>query len=74
MPSYASHAPLTDRPDACFLTLVSVSICRETDGGLATGAKSQHPVHGPDFAALSPRLLYPMKSCRLPFLALEAWS
>ncbi len=52
MPFYASHAPRTDKLSGSFLTPLGTPICRETDGGPASHAKTLPPFHGPVFAAI----------------------
>lgn len=74
MPFYASHAPRTDKLSGSFLTPLGTPICRETDGGMGTQAKSLSPVCGPILAAKGFRLTHVMKPCRYLLLTREAWS
>lgn len=74
MPSYASLAPRADKLSGSFLTPLRDPICRETDGGMGTLAKSLSPVCGPILAAHGFRLPYAMKPWRYPILVREAWS
>lgn len=74
MPFYASLVPRADSLAGSFLTPLGESICRETDSGIDTQAKSLSPVCGPILAAHGFRLFPTMKPCRTLLLAREAWS